>query len=104
VFVALAIPTDDRTPFEALVDQTVAFVEQLAAQTPPERPLYLMGESFGGVLAIAVAARARDAVDRLLLINPATCFEETAWPQVRLPHGLLLGRATDSRDHLADPR
>ena len=35
-------------------------------QSPPERPVYLLGESFGGVLALAVAEARPDLV-RLLM-------------------------------------
>ena len=31
-------------------------------QSPPERPVYLLGESFGGVLALAVAEARPDLV------------------------------------------
>ena len=83
VFVGLAIPTTDRTSFPELVDICVDFVNNLAAMLPPTQPIYLMGESFGGVLAIAVAAKAQNAVDRVVLVNPATSYEDTLWPQVR---------------------
>ena len=47
---------------------------------PPERPVYLLGESFGGVLALAVAAELPDLVDRVVLVNPATSFPRSVWP------------------------
>ena len=34
-----------------------AKVEDLVASCPPNRPVYLLGESFGGVLALALAAQ-----------------------------------------------
>ena len=40
-------------------------------QSPPERPVYLLGESFGGVLALAVAEARPDLV-RL----PVTHFKQ----------------------------
>lgn len=36
-----------------------------------------MGESFGGCLALRVAAAAPELVCRLVLVNPATCFRES---------------------------
>ena len=42
------------------------------AGMPPSRPVYLLGESFGGLLAVAVAAELPDLVDRVVLVNPAT--------------------------------
>lgn len=49
-------------------------------QSPPERPVYLLGESFGGVLALAVAEARPDLVDRIVLVNPATSFSRSLWP------------------------
>ncbi|GMP29765.1 hypothetical protein CsSME_00004736 [Camellia sinensis var. sinensis] len=40
----------------------------------PNRPIYLVGESLGGCLALAVAARNPDIDLILILANPATCF------------------------------
>ncbi len=45
----------------------------------PLRPVYLMGESFGGLVALALAQRCR-AVDRVILCNPATSFTDSMWP------------------------
>jgi pimeloyl-ACP methyl ester carboxylesterase len=47
---------------------------------PPERPVYLLGESFGGILALAVAANRPDLVDRVVLVNPATSYQQSIWP------------------------
>ncbi len=44
------------------------------------RPVYVMGESFGGVMSLALAARLEDLVDRVVIINPATSFADSAWP------------------------
>jgi pimeloyl-ACP methyl ester carboxylesterase len=47
---------------------------------PPERPVYVLGESFGALVAIAVAAARPDLIDRLVLVNPATSFQRSVWP------------------------
>lgn len=89
----LTVPVDDRTPFDGLVDVVVAQIERevvAVTQTstdpdalpPPRRPIYLAGESFGCVLAIAAAARAPGAVDRLVLVNPATSFARSPWAAI----------------------
>ncbi|KAJ4968507.1 hypothetical protein NE237_015208 [Protea cynaroides] len=67
------IPIYDRTPFEGLVK----FVENMVVlehSFSPNKPIYLVGDSFGGCLALAVAAR-NPAIDLVLvLVNPATSF------------------------------
>ncbi|KAI3500946.1 hypothetical protein L1887_36775 [Cichorium endivia] len=69
----LHIPTTDRTPFTdlvKLVETTVTFENY----NFPNRPIYLVGESIGGCLALAVAARIPHIDLVLVLANPATSF------------------------------
>ncbi|MCL7050343.1 hypothetical protein MKW94_020641 [Papaver nudicaule] len=72
----LHIPIEDRTSFTELV----AFVERTVKdehRRSPNRPIYLVGESLGACLALAVAAR-NPTIDLLLLLaNPATSFEKS---------------------------
>lgn len=72
----LHIPVYDRTPFEdlvTLVEETLRFEHALF----PSRPIYLVGDSFGGCLALAVAAR-NPAIDLVVILaNPATSFERS---------------------------
>lgn len=56
------------------------FLEAEVKDFPPERPVYLLGESFGGILAIAVASSRPDLINRLILVNPATSYERSMWP------------------------
>ncbi|KAM4119391.1 hypothetical protein ACJW30_03G055000 [Castanea mollissima] len=69
----LHIPVHDRTPFEGLVklvEETVRFEHALSSH----KPIYLVGDSFGGCLALAVASR-NPAIDLVLILsNPATSF------------------------------
>ncbi|KAF8018013.1 hypothetical protein BT93_H3036 [Corymbia citriodora subsp. variegata] len=69
----LHIPVYDRTPFEDLV----TFVEKTVKAeyaSSPRKPIYLVGDSFGGCLALAVAAR-NSSIDLVVLLsNPATSF------------------------------
>ena len=46
----------DRTPFAGLVAVIADFLRQEVPACPPTRPIYVLGESFGGLLALAVAA------------------------------------------------
>ena len=73
-------PPADRTPFAGLVAAVAAFLREEVPRHPPTRPIYLLGESFGGVLAVAVAAECPGLVDRVVLVNPATSFEKSLWP------------------------
>ncbi|XP_038985819.1 acyltransferase-like protein At1g54570, chloroplastic isoform X2 [Phoenix dactylifera] len=69
----LHIPVMDRTPFEGLVD----FVERTVKSEKscsPNKPIYLVGESIGACIALAVAARNPNIDLILILANPATSF------------------------------
>ncbi|CAI8613444.1 unnamed protein product [Vicia faba] len=69
----LHIPLADRTPFTDLV-KLVETTVRLESQRSPNRPIYLLGESLGGCLALAVAAR-NPHIDLVLILgNPATSF------------------------------
>ncbi len=51
-----------------------------ATHPPTTHPFTQLGESFGGVLALAVAAANPTTVDRIVLVNPATSFPRSPWP------------------------
>ncbi|XP_074560248.1 uncharacterized protein LOC141816347 [Curcuma longa] len=69
----LHIPVNDRTPFEGLLKIVDNAVKNEFARSP-HTPIYLVGESFGGCLALAVAACNPDIDLVLVLVNPATSF------------------------------
>ncbi|ONK78619.1 uncharacterized protein A4U43_C02F20710 [Asparagus officinalis] len=69
----LHIPVNDRTPFEGLVNFVENSVKNEHALSP-NRPIYLIGDSFGGCLSLAVAARNPSVDLVLVLVNPATSF------------------------------
>ncbi|KAK7336128.1 hypothetical protein VNO77_16661 [Canavalia gladiata] len=72
----LHIPVADRTPFTDLV-KIVERTVRSEHQRSPNRPLYLVGESLGGCLALAVAALNPDIDLVLILANPATSFSRS---------------------------
>ncbi|CAJ2672376.1 unnamed protein product [Trifolium pratense] len=72
----LHIPVADRTPFIDLV-KLVEKTVRSEYQRSPNRPIYLVGESLGGCLALAVAARNRDIDLVLILANPGTSFSRS---------------------------
>lgn len=72
----LHVSSRDRTPFPALLEMVeTAVIEE--ARRRPWRPVYLVGEEFGGVLALAIAARNPELDLLLILANPATSFRDS---------------------------
>jgi pimeloyl-ACP methyl ester carboxylesterase len=67
----LSIPTDDLTGWDGLVEQVSHLIGR-EQQRSPSRPIYLCGESFGGCLALKLAAHFPHQCDRLILVNPAS--------------------------------
>ena len=43
------------------------------------KPITIVGESFGGLLAAYIASRYPQLVSKLILVNPATSFDRTSW-------------------------
>ncbi|KAK9272119.1 hypothetical protein L1049_002489 [Liquidambar formosana] len=72
----LHIPVKDRTSFTDLVKLVERTVRSENYRSP-NRPIYLVGESLGGCLALAVAARNPDIDLVLILANPATSFSKS---------------------------
>ncbi|XP_020254801.1 acyltransferase-like protein At1g54570, chloroplastic [Asparagus officinalis] len=61
----------------SLLESLVNFVENSVKNEhalSPNRPIYLIGDSFGGCLSLAVAARNPSVDLVLVLVNPATSF------------------------------
>ncbi len=69
----LSIPADDLSDWTGLVEQTADLI-QAEQQLALSRPIYICGESFGGCLALKLAAYSLDLFDRMILINPASSF------------------------------
>ncbi len=74
----LSIPTDDLTGWDGLLEQ-VAHLIGREQQVSPSRPIYLCGESFGGCLALKLAAHFPHLCDRLILVNPASSVRRQPW-------------------------
>jgi pimeloyl-ACP methyl ester carboxylesterase len=73
----LAIPPDDLTNWDELAKRVVDLIEAELAGN--QRSVYLCGESFGGCLAMKVAALAPKLFRRLILVNPASSFNRRPW-------------------------
>lgn len=76
------VPTEDRTSFDDLRTLVKEYLKFEIPSISPTRPVYILGESFGGILAIAAALDSPENVDRLILVNPATSFPRSLWPLV----------------------
>ncbi|KAH9743267.1 AB hydrolase-1 domain-containing protein [Citrus sinensis] len=72
----LHIPVKDRTSFTGLVKLVERTVRSENYRLP-NRPIYLVGESLGACLALAVAAQNPDIDLVLILANPATSFSKS---------------------------
>ncbi|KAG0622673.1 hypothetical protein M758_3G115000 [Ceratodon purpureus] len=72
----LHIPVGDRTSFMGLLEMVESEVVA-EARRRPSSPVYLVGEAFGGALALSVAARNPELDLILVLVNPATSFAES---------------------------
>lgn len=89
----LCISMDDRSSFDILKQTVVEYIGNLSAQYESSisdgefRPVYIMGDSFGGTLALEVALelsmRSKYSSPRnvnlqgLVLINPATSYNRS---------------------------
>ncbi|KAI5016018.1 hypothetical protein ZWY2020_005750 [Hordeum vulgare] len=72
----LHIPVNDRTPFGGLL-QIVEESIKSEHDSSPHRPIFVIGDSLGGCLAISVAARNPKVDLVLVLLNPATSFAQS---------------------------
>ncbi|TKW34054.1 hypothetical protein SEVIR_2G279500v4 [Setaria viridis] len=72
----LHIPVEDRTSFEGLVEYVETTVKSESSRAP-DRPVYLVAESVGACIALAVAVRNPDIDLVLVLVNPGTSFHNS---------------------------
>ncbi|XP_028771380.1 acyltransferase-like protein At3g26840, chloroplastic [Neltuma alba] len=72
----LHIPVKDRTPFTELVKMVERTIRS-ENQSYPNRPIYIIGDSLGACLALAVAAHNPDIDLVLILANPATSYNRS---------------------------
>eukprot|EP01025_Chloroclados_australasicus_P015069 TRINITY_DN1715_c0_g1_i9.p1 TRINITY_DN1715_c0_g1~~TRINITY_DN1715_c0_g1_i9.p1 ORF type:complete len:574 (-),score=37.94 TRINITY_DN1715_c0_g1_i9:430-2151(-) len=89
----LRVPAFDRSTFQDLLTVVKAYIQSEAEAVSNTRPIYVLGESFGALLAIAVAIECKDVVDRVILINPATSFKRSPWEYIarflpQIPEGI----------------
>eukprot|EP01026_Neomeris_dumetosa_P027374 TRINITY_DN2224_c0_g1_i2.p1 TRINITY_DN2224_c0_g1~~TRINITY_DN2224_c0_g1_i2.p1 ORF type:complete len:712 (-),score=43.77 TRINITY_DN2224_c0_g1_i2:244-2379(-) len=78
----MTVPISDRSSFTDLVATIKEYLIYEADDSSVSRPIYLLGESFGGLLAMAAAVECSDLVDRLIVANPASSYPRSAWPSI----------------------
>ena len=75
------VPQSDRATFDGLTSTLAAAVTELGNGS---RPVYVLGESFGGALALAVGLRAPAGLSGLVVVNPASSIERS-WSSQLIP-------------------
>lgn len=71
----LKIRTDNHSTWQDLARDTVKLIKsELVRKT--NREVYLCGESFGGCLALKTALAAPSLISKLILVNPASSFNQ----------------------------
>uniref|UniRef100_A0A453L9G3 Serine aminopeptidase S33 domain-containing protein n=1 Tax=Aegilops tauschii subsp. strangulata TaxID=200361 RepID=A0A453L9G3_AEGTS len=74
----LHIPVQDRTTFQGLVEYVERTVKSERSRAP-DRPVYLVGESIGACIALAVAARNRDVDLEHLSTGHSCSLSQHSW-------------------------
>ena len=118
----MSIGLQDRSSFVDLIKMVMDFCDELSSTT--DRPIYLIGESFSGLLAPGVALqfqtreekqqqartgsdgpnKKKNPISGLVMINPATSFDRSSW-DVAAPLLVTLDRLTkNNRSRNADGR
>lgn len=70
-----ALPPNDLESWDDLATSLINLIEA-ELEKHPSRSVYLCGESFGGCLAVKVALKSPHLFNRIILINPATSFNQ----------------------------
>ena len=71
----LSIRTDNYSTWQDLARDTVKLIS-LELEHKTNKDVYLCGESFGGCLALKTALAAPNLISKLILVNPASCFNQ----------------------------
>ncbi|MGE5660424.1 MAG: alpha/beta fold hydrolase [Actinomycetota bacterium] len=74
----LMIPPDFNTSWSVLAERVISLIDAELKQTP-RHSVYLGGESFGGCLALKVLEQAPRLFDKIILVNPASSFNQYPW-------------------------
>ncbi len=96
----LAIGRKNLSDWNTLAERVLELIKA-ELEKKSQRFAYLCGESFGGCLAIELARRSPQIFNRIILINPASCFKQqpllgwgehlVSWMPDSLYQGVTLG-------------
>ena len=79
--------SDTKLSFSDLLNSVVRFIDDATKSRDSPREVIIVGESFGGLLAVAVTMALKAStkynivLKGMVLVNPATSFDETQWEQ-----------------------
>ena len=112
----MSIGLNDKSSFVDLVKYTMKFIDEFSTMDNNDdrrRPIYLIGESFSGLLAPGIAlqyqkryeqqkgekgkgrfASSKNPISGLVMINPATSFDKSIW-DVAAPLLVTLDQVTN---------
>ena len=71
----LSIPSNDLSDWDVLSTSTIKVIEAELRNTNQDK-IYLCGESFGACLAMKIAVTAPRLIEKLILVNPASSFNQ----------------------------
>lgn len=72
----LSIPARNSGDWNDLAQETIQLIE-LELLSNPDRPVYICGESFGGCLTLKIVLIKPSLIQRLILVNPASSFNQS---------------------------
>lgn len=94
--VALQLDPDCNPTFSQLSSSLADALALRLGDVPPERPVYILGEGLGAVLALALCTddKSKRLVNRLIMVNPSTSYLSSPLARIaplleRLPADLL---------------
>ena len=70
---SMRIDPNDRSTFAQITHTITTFIRSLNV------PVTILGESVGGLMAAYIGVYNQSLVSKLILVNPATSFDRTAW-------------------------
>ncbi|MEB3308878.1 MAG: alpha/beta hydrolase [Snowella sp.] len=72
---SLALPPTDMSTWDELAQGVIAVIKSEVQR----KSVYLCGESFGGCLALKIALKTPEMINKLILVNPASSLRQSSW-------------------------